>query len=691
MLRPGFSRGAVASPPHALRTAGQPRGIGTITESGRHPLFRSHPPARLSGQMSDPPRRGGCRRVLLATVALAGSWACLSQATARADVCPNENLRRAQTYAAQLPDCRAYEQVSPVEKNLSDAIGHVGLTQVSPDGERVTYGSIVPFPGVPGASDYVTYLSTRASDGWSTQGLLPGSPGPQGEESAATVLIAGLTEDLSDALLSEGAKGFLYNTGSLGLSEFPYANEGFVDASADDSAILFASSQSLMEGAIEGDPNLYEWDAGRLSLVGADATAGPDLDPERRFRAYTEHAISADGSRVFYTSPASRAGEGRIYMREDLGAPVAISGAPAEWRAATPDGASVFYTENGGLYRWTRHPGEPEAHTTEIAEPGMGVIGVLGVSDDGSYAYFAAGGGTIYEWHEGQPVLSIASLSAAEANESDNWRNYFLSEPLGSAEGLKSSQVTPDGRTLLFTSSIPLTGYPNQGHSEIFLYDAVRGSLVCVSCNPSGEPASSDAFLSHQPIKYATEPSARSRPFAVDNVSEDGRRVFFQTAEALVPRDENELTDVYEWEGGRVYLISSGADGRFGYFGGASADGRDVFFFSRQPLVAQDRDDNIDVYDAREGGGIPAQNEAPPQACVGEQCRGAVAPPPPFGVPASNTFLGAGNLAPQPPLASKTKLARKPKPKRSPKCRRSRKRNRRGRCAAAGTSGRGRR
>lgn len=638
--------------------------------------------------------RGGCRRGLLATVALAGSWMCLSQAAAQGDVCPNENIRRAQTHAAQLPDCRAYEQVSPVEKNLSDAIGHVGLTQVSPDGERVTYGSIVPFPGVPGASDYVTYLSTRASGDWSTQGLLPATPGPQGEEPATTVLIAGLTEDLSYALESEGLKGYLYNTQDRGLMEFQYANEGYVDASAGDSAILFASNRSLQEGAIEGDPNLYEWSAGRLSLVGADATAGPDLEPERRARAYVEHTISDDGSRVFYTSPAAGPGEGRIYMREDLGAPVAISAAAAEWRASTPDGASVFYTENGGLYRWTRHPGEPEAHTTEIAAPSMGVLGVLGVSDDGSYAYFAAGGGTIDEWHEGQPVLSIAALSAAEANEADNWRNYFLSEPLGSAEGLKSSQVTPDGRTLLFTSSIPLTGYPNQGHSEIFLYDAVRESLVCVSCNPSGEPASSDAFLSHQPIKYATEPSARSRPFAVDNMSADGRRVFFQTAEALVPGDENDLTDVYEWEGGRVYLISSGAEGRFGYFGGASADGRDVFFFSRQSLVAQDQDDNIDVYDAREGGGIPAQNEAPPQACVDEQCRGAVAPPPAFGVPASNTFLGAGNLAPQPPLiASMTKPTRKakpkPKPKRRPKCKRSRKRSGRGKCPAAGASGRG--
>ena len=38
----------------------------------------------------------------------------------------------------------------------------------------------------------------------------------------------------------------------------------------------------------------------------------------------------------------------------------------------------------------------------------------------------------------------------------------------------------------------------------------------------------------------------------------DGGRIFFETREALVPSDTNGQTDVYEYEQGHLYLISSG-------------------------------------------------------------------------------------------------------------------------------------
>ena len=112
------------------------------------------------------------------------------------------------------------------------------------------------------------------------------------------------------------------------------------------------------------------------------------------------------------------------------------------------------------------------------------------------------------------------------------------------------------------------------------------------------------------------------------NLSEDGSRVFFQTQEALVPQDKNGQTDVYEWEregagscehasasfsasnGGCLYLISTGESDKPSYFGDASANGSNVFFFTRQSLVGQDRDENYDIYDARIDGGIAAQNPA---------------------------------------------------------------------------------
>ena len=61
--------------------------------------------------------------------------------------------------------------------------------------------------------------------------------------------------------------------------------------------------------------------------------------------------------------------------------------------------------------------------------------------------------------------------------------------------------------------------------------------------------------------------------------------------------------------GGCLYLISTGESAEPSYFGDASANGDDVFFFTRQSLVGQDRDENYDIYDARIDGGIAAQNQ----------------------------------------------------------------------------------
>src|ERR1035441_6410822 len=146
--------------------------------------------------------------------AAVGGALALPSAARAAEPCPNESLRAAgpetpttdEPYSSALPDCRAYEQVSPVDKNLSDADGPAGQVQASPSGEGVTFFSVLPFPGVPGAGALLTYLATRGEGGWSTQGLLPES------DPAARTNVRGLTEDMAyevveakEPLLAPGA------------------------------------------------------------------------------------------------------------------------------------------------------------------------------------------------------------------------------------------------------------------------------------------------------------------------------------------------------------------------------------------------------------------------------------------------------------------------------------------------------
>jgi hypothetical protein len=95
--------------------------------------------------------------------------------------------------------------------------------------------------------------------------------------------------------------------------------------------------------------------------------------------------------------------------------------------------------------------------------------------------------------------------------------------------------------------------------------------------------------------------------------------------------------DVYQWKDGRVHLISSGSDGNDSFLASSSASGDDVFFLNRERLVATDRDDAADIYDARVGGGFPQAAE--PSLCEGiEGCQGQGSAAPPFVDPASGSF-----------------------------------------------------
>ena len=630
--------------------------------------------------------------------------ACLAAlpTSAQATTCPNEGVRLQEGDAVALPDCRAYEQVSPSAKNLNDAIGRIDVTQSSPSGEDVAFGSLSPFSGVSGSSDFSTYLSTRAPGGgeWSTQGLLPETEGGDG----ATVVA--LTEDLSEALIQKPSSASLYNTvDRLTAPFFPVAV--FYAASANDSDILFGSREALLPGAEAGQPNVYESREGSLSLVAADAVAGPGAAAVGGNEAhyYTQDTISANGFRVFFTSldtnPAQGLTEEHIYMREDLGEPVAVSNGAAEWLASTPSGSMVFYSEGGRLYRFdvelyfnTKEPSRARELIAESGVQGQDDGGMLGISETGSYAYFAAGA-NIYVWHEGEEGPTFIAHSGAGEETSQDWVGGFgLFGAGGAEEGAKSSRVSADGRALLFASTESLTGYDTAGHIELYLYDAENAKLTCVSCNPSGQAATANSYLAHKVFGNFAEPYPRNT-FLTRNLSDDGGRVFFQTEEALLPQDVNDLSNVHEWEregsgsclhatdpnGGCLYLISSGQGDSPAYFGDASADGSNVFFFTRQSLVAQDQDENIDLYDARENGGIAAQNEGPAAACEDEEgCRGAPVPQSVFGMPVSTTFSGIGNLAP-PQSAPVAKSKAKSKPKR--RCGRGYTRNRHGKCVKA--------
>jgi hypothetical protein len=305
-----------------------------------------------------------------------------------------------------------------------------------------------------------------------------------------------------------------------------------------------------------------------------------------------------------------------------------------------------------------------------------GVTGVIGASEDGHHVYFTAVGGQlvaegpalpeggIYYWHDagGAPgtLAFVGGVAAGDLPPIVNDR------PFGSNP--KVSRVTPDGRFLMFEVSDGRNLAPQENHhacvlepgevnpnnsghgcSEAYVYRAATSSplvpdLVCASCRPSGEPSTASAFLN---VRTGGVSGTGATSHLSHALSDDGRRIFFSTAEALVPDDVNGKSDAYVFDvrTETVDLISSGRDRFDSYFLDASANGDDVYFMTREQLVGWDTDQAYDLYDARVGGGFP-EPPAPPRECVGAACQGQAAAPPGAAALGSATFRGLGNARP---------------------------------------------
>jgi hypothetical protein len=147
-----------------------------------------------------------------------------------------------------------------------------------------------------------------------------------------------------------------------------------------------------------------------------------------------------------------------------------------------------------------------------------------------------------------------------------------------------------------------------------------------------------------------------------DAVSDDGQKIVFHTDEALSAADGNGALDAYLWTPARVSLISTGAVGAGGQFPSVSASGQDIYFGTGGALTPADGDDAGDIYDARIGGGFSFAQAAP---CSGEACQ-PVATPAPAKVAPGSAQPGPGK-PPQPKPCPKGKVKKHGKCVKKPK------------------------
>jgi hypothetical protein len=325
------------------------------------------------------------------------------------------------------------------------------------------------------------YLSRRSASGWSTDNISPSNVTYETQvispfeelvfspelstgvlESQFAPLVAGEPEGYFNYYLWSAASGvYRALTPVTSPPENQYHETHLpllVGASSDLSDVVFEQKASLVEGAAPGYDHVYEWADGRLSRVDIPPAGGggapfqggrvgppsENIESPRVSRAVW-HAVSADGSRVFFSSePAEEPGGGQVYVRENplavqspveggvctvaadactvevsasqrvnaLGepAPDPHGPRPAFFKGASADGSLVFFVSSAeltsdantgpednarNLYAYDLATGKLTDLTVD-SRPGdmngAAVVGFVTAAEDGSYVYFVANG-----------------------------------------------------------------------------------------------------------------------------------------------------------------------------------------------------------------------------------------------------------------------------------------------------------
>lgn len=266
---------------------------------------------------------------------------------APAQPCTNERSG----FATTLPDCRAYELVTPVDKRGADVVGFPLRTRSAGDGNAVAYGATTSFGDSLGSSSSgVEYMSMRGPDGWSTHSLSPfqtpvalpsGFSSSQYSGEFSTDLdrgifvgltpvpgtggdnVAGVANLYLASGIRSGTPRFqLLSDAATPVQDVPQETAPHINlagASADFEHVVFETHDNLTPDASGQGDKAYEWTGGELRLVGIlpdDACGAPPcIAPASAIGAgaltdgwgagtYTNvaRAISADGSRIFFTA-----------------------------------------------------------------------------------------------------------------------------------------------------------------------------------------------------------------------------------------------------------------------------------------------------------------------------------------------------------------------------------------------------
>lgn len=414
----------------------------------------------------------------------------------------------------------------------------------------------------------------------------------------------------------------LVSVAALLLATTASAAPAYKGSSSDGKVVFFETDEQLVPGDTDAKRDVYErsYDAepGIESYVTREVSIGP-AGGNDAFNATFEKA-SADGTIVFFSTEESlvEADTDRrsdVYMRnmvtgtttlvsigEAACSPECGNGpADAGFAGASADGSEVFFVSEEQLVAadtdnsvdiYMRDLGN---ETTTLVSAGSFSCApacgngdfdaaLRGISADGSHAFF-----TTAESLSSADTDSVTDIYAREL--SSETTTLVSQGGSGCAPACGNGTKVPifqgssqNGSRVFFSTDEPLVGADKDTATDIYARDLPGGPTTLVSGGSSQTLTAS---------------------FAAATAS--GAKVFFTTAESLVPEDEDEANDVYEWNGGTLELVTTAqCVGTCGAsFDAVSADAGTLVFSTAERLAGEDTDDSVDIYAQAVGGGTP--------------------------------------------------------------------------------------
>jgi hypothetical protein len=430
----------------------------------------------------------------------------------------------------------------------------------SADGARVFFRTSEPLV----AADTDTVQELYERPGGATALL---STGPAGGNGSFQVIFNAISTDGSRALFTTaeslvaadadggwsdvyeraGSTTTLISTGSLG-SNGPFAST-YAGKSQDATRVFFHSDGPLEPTDLDTTQDVYVRVGGvtsHLSIGPAGGNGNEDFDYDAFF-----DGASVDGTVAWlHTDEALVGGDGDsandVYQRTG-GTITLVSGGSADtsafWVGASEDGARVFFDTQEPLV------GQDQDASTDVYERAGATTTLISTGPNGGNA----------------PTFAAFQ------------------------------DASPDGSRVIFHTSDGLLAADTDGAQDV--YERAGGTTTLVSQGPAS----------------ANTPD----PATFRGASRDGARIFFDTSQDLTGVATGVFPDVYERFGGNTTVVSFGPTGGNGdfqvLFGGTSDDGTRVFFETAERLVATDTDTVQDVYSASiTTGGYPRPKAAGP-------------------------------------------------------------------------------